>query len=135
MKDGNKKHYIKDSLALMLGLELNKSKTYRLTIYKQIEFHKLKANEGILQACENVGVSPDTTPMLWLKTKHESVRVTNPLFKTPEDKAIEDIDFLSIFKDKVQPLRIEGVNEGVTKKMMVYYSTVPFIQTCILVWT
>ena len=48
MKDGNKKHYIKDSLALMLGLELNKSKTYRLTIDKQIELHKLKANEGIL---------------------------------------------------------------------------------------
>lgn len=91
MKDGNKKHYIKDSLALMLGLELNQSKTYRLTIEKQIEFHKLKANEGVLQACENVGVSPDTTPMLWLKTKHESVRVTNPLFKAPEQKAIEEL--------------------------------------------
>jgi len=112
MKDGNKKHYIKDSLALMLGLELNKSKTYRLTIDKQIELHKLKANEGILQACENVGVSPDTTPMLWLKTKHESVRVTNPLFKAPEQKAIEDIDFLSIFKDKVEPLKIYYANDS-----------------------
>lgn len=112
MKDGNKKHYIKDSLALMLGLELNQSKTYRLSIDKQIELHKLRANEGILQACENVGVSPDTTPMLWLKTKHESVRVTNPLFKAPEQKAIEDIDFLSIFKDKVQPLKIYYANDS-----------------------
>jgi hypothetical protein len=42
--------------------------------------------------------------MLWLKTKHESVRVTNPLFKTPEQKAIEEIDFLSIFKEKIQPI-------------------------------
>ena len=112
MKNGNKKYHIKDSLALMLGLELNKSKTYRLTIEKQIEFHKLKANDGILQACENVGVSPDTTPMLWLKTKHESVRVTNPLFKAPEQKAIEDIDFLSIFKDKVEPLKIYYANDS-----------------------
>lgn len=112
MKDGNKKHYIKDSLALMLGLELNQSKTYRLTIDKQIELHKIRANEGILQACENVGVSPDTTPMLWLKTKNESVRVTNPLFKAPEEKAIEDIDFLSIFKDKVQPLKIYYANDS-----------------------
>ncbi len=71
---------------------------------KQIEYHKLKANEGILNACESVGVSPDTSPMLWLKTKHESVRVTNPLFKTPEQKAIEEIDFLSIFKEKIQPI-------------------------------
>lgn len=111
-KDGNKKFYIKDSLALMLGLELNKSKTYRLTLDKQIELHKLRANEGILDACENVGVNPSDAPMLWLKTKHESVRVTNPLFKTPEQKSIEEIDFLSIFKDKVQPLKIYYANDS-----------------------
>lgn len=101
MKDGNKKFGIKDKYALMLGLELNKSKTYRLTVDKQIEYHNLKANEGILTACENVGVSPETTPMLWLKTKHESVRVTNPLFKAPEQKQIEDLHkaFLSDLKD------------------------------------
>lgn len=90
-KDGNKKLYIKDSLALMLGLELNQSKTYRLPLEKQIEFYNLKANEGILDACENVGVNPSDAPMLWLKTKHESVRVTNPLFKTPEQKSIEEL--------------------------------------------
>lgn len=111
-KDGNKKFYIKDSLALMLGLELNKSKTYRLTLDKQIELHKLRANEGILDACENVGVNPSDAPMLWLKTKHESVRVTNPLYKTPEQKAIDEIDFLSIFKDKVQPLKIYYANDS-----------------------
>jgi len=116
MKNGNKKFGVKDSLALMLGLELNPSKTYRLTPEKQIELYKLRANEGILNACENVGINPEVAPMLWLKTKHESVRVTNPLFKAPEQKAIDDIDFLSIFKDKVIPLKIEGVNEGVNQK-------------------
>jgi len=104
MKDGNKKFKINDTLALMLGLELNNSKQYRLGVEKQIELHKLRANEGILNACENVGINPEVTPMLWLKTKHESVRVTNPLFKSPEQKAIDDIDFLSIFKDKIQPI-------------------------------
>jgi hypothetical protein len=111
MKDGNKKFGIKDKYALMLGLELNQSKTYRLTPEKQIEYYKLKANEGILNACENVGIAPDVAPMLWLKTKHESVRVTNPLFKAPEQKAIDDIDFLSIFKDKIQPLNINHKKE------------------------
>jgi hypothetical protein len=113
MKDGNKKFGIKDKYALMLGLELNQSKTYRLTPEKQIEYYNLKANEGILNACENVGINPETTPMLWLKTKHESVRVTNPLFKAPEQKAIEDIDFLSIFKDKIQPIKVDAVNDAV----------------------
>jgi len=112
MKDGNKKFGIKDKYALMLGLELNQSKTYRLTPEKQIEYYKLKANEGILNACENVGIAPDVAPMLWLKTKHESVRVTNPLFKAPEQKAIDDIDFLSIFKDKIQPIKINYANDS-----------------------
>jgi hypothetical protein len=112
MKDGNKKFGIKDKYALMLGLELNQSKTYRLTPEKQIEYYKLKANEGILNACENVGIAPDVAPMLWLKTKHESVRVTNPLFKAPEQKAIDDIDFLSIFKDKITPIKIHLANDS-----------------------
>jgi hypothetical protein len=110
-KDGNKRFHIKDNFAQMLGLTLNENRNYRLTPEKQIEYHKLKANEGILNACESVGVSPDTSPMLWLKTKHESVRVTNPLFKTPEQKAIEEIDFLSIFKEKIQPITFYGLGQ------------------------
>jgi len=44
--------------------------------------------------------------MLWLKSKTESIRVTNPLFKQPEQQAIDDIDFLSIFKDKIEPVKV-----------------------------
>lgn len=106
MKDGNKRFHIKDSIALAMGLELNENKNYRLPQERHEELFRLRANEGILDACENVGVNPSNAPMLWLKTKHESVRVTNPLFKTPEQKAIEDIDFLSIFKDKIQPITL-----------------------------
>ena len=106
---GNKKLYVQDEFAEILGLTLNPNKRYRLSNDKERELIELKANRnlGILEACRNVGVQPENTPMLWLKTKHESVRVTNPLFKTPEQKAIEDIDFLSIFKDKVGPITIE----------------------------
>jgi len=101
MKDGNRKFKINDSLASMLGLELNNSKQYRLGVEKQIELHKLRANEGILTACENVGISPEVTPMLWLKTKHESVRVTNPLFKPTEQLNYELLQksLLSDLKD------------------------------------
>lgn len=111
---GNKKLYVQDEFAEILGLTLNPNKRYRLSKDKERELIELKANRnlGILEACRNVGVQPENTPMLWLKTKNESVRVTNPLFKSPEQKAIDDIDFLSIFKDKVQPLKIYYANDS-----------------------
>lgn len=46
----------------------------------------LRNNQGVLDACDNLGVDPTTTPMLWLKSKNESIRVTNPLFVKPEEK-------------------------------------------------
>jgi hypothetical protein len=48
-------------------------------------------NKGILDACTNVGISPESTPMLWLKTKNESVRVTNPLYKSPKEFSFETL--------------------------------------------
>lgn len=111
-KDGNKKFHIKDNIALIMGLTLNENRNYRLPPERHAELYRLRANGGIVDACENVGVSPENTPMLWLKTKHESVRVTNPLFKSQEQKAIEDIDFLSIFKDKIQPIKVHLSNDS-----------------------
>ena len=68
--------------------------------------NRLRNNLGVINACENVGVDPKTVPMLWLKNKNESVRVTNPLFEklSDEEKNIKDIDFLNIFKDKIKPI-------------------------------
>ena len=70
---------------------------------------KLKDNTGILNACNSVGVDPKTVPMLWLKNKNESVRVTNPLFEklSDEEKNIKYIDFLNIFKDKIKPITLK----------------------------
>jgi len=56
---------------------------------KQVAF--VKSNHGVLNACDNLSVDPSTTPMLWLKTKTESIRVTNPLFVKPEEKLFKDL--------------------------------------------
>jgi len=56
---------------------------------KQVAF--VKSNQGVLNACDNLSVDPSTTPMLWLKTKTESIRVTNPLFVKPEEKLFQDL--------------------------------------------
>lgn len=83
---------LKDHEANALGFDLKKSKghgnpKYRLND-KQIKQLTEMRNSGILDACNNVGVDVKNAPMLWLKTKDESVRVTNPYY---EDKSIVDI--------------------------------------------
>jgi hypothetical protein len=57
-------------------------------------------NKGILDACTNVGISPESTPMLWLKTKNESVRVTNPLYKAPQE-----FNFETLAKEVIEDLK------------------------------
>jgi hypothetical protein len=52
---------------------------------------KIKNNTGVLNACNSLQVDPKTTPMLWLKNKQASVRVTNPLFEKPEEKQFQDL--------------------------------------------
>lgn len=96
----NKKTRLPDKYAILLKKEINRAQRYRLTPDEIVRFRHFKENRGIITACENVGVDVETTPMLWLKTKTESVRVTNPLFRTPEDIKIEELHklFLSDLK-------------------------------------
>jgi hypothetical protein len=86
----NKLFRLKDFEIKFLGLDTNKSNRYRLIPELQIKLNELRQNSGILDACENVGVEPTTAPMLWLKTKNESVRVTNPLFVPKQEKEISE---------------------------------------------
>lgn len=51
---------------------------------------KIRSNQGVINACEGLQVDPTTTPMLWLKNKEASVRITNPLFVKPEEKLFKD---------------------------------------------
>jgi len=52
---------------------------------------KIRNNQGVLNACDNLGVDPTTSPMIWLKSKNESIRVTNPLFVKPEERLFSDL--------------------------------------------
>jgi hypothetical protein len=67
----------------------------------------LDRNEGIYDAAQSVEVDYQNVPHYWDKTnKDRSVFVKNPNYIPPveEDKIVKEIDFLSIFKDKVEPI-------------------------------
>jgi hypothetical protein len=51
----------------------------------------VRNNQGVVEACNSLNVDSSTSPMLWLKTKEASIRVTNPLFVKPEEKQIADL--------------------------------------------
>jgi len=91
MKKGNQSIRLKPELAQKLGITVNSSNKYRLTQAELQRAKEYKDTWGIVEACENVGVSPEVSPMLWLKTKTESVRVTNPLFVPLKEKNFEEL--------------------------------------------
>lgn len=76
----------------------------------------LDTNEGIYDACESIKVDFTSAKNLWIKTKNPdgsgvSGFVVNPNYVGPieEDKIAKEIDFLSIFKDKVQPISLNQI--------------------------
>jgi len=71
--------------------ELLPDGTYAELDYLRKYVSFIKSNQGVLNACDNLSVDPSTTPMLWLKTKTESIRVTNPLFVKPEEKLFQEL--------------------------------------------
>jgi len=52
---------------------------------------KIRNNQGVANACHNLNIDPTTSPMMWLKSKNESIRVTNPLFVKPEEKQFSEL--------------------------------------------
>lgn len=72
-------------------------------------------NEGIYEACEDIKVDFTSAKNLWIKTKNKdgggvSGFIVNPNYVAPveEDKIAKEIDFLSIFKERVSPIIIEN---------------------------
>lgn len=91
---------------------------YRLTeeqIEQVYEHRGLRTEkvDGILNACNNVGVSPKDVKMFWLKTKHESVRVDNPYYEERQERETTDIldNFLAKFESLLKPIEIPVVSE------------------------
>ena len=75
----------------------------------------LDINEGIYEACEQINVDFTSAKNLWIKTNNKdglniSGLVVNPNYVAPivEEKLEKEIDFLSIFKDKITPVKINN---------------------------
>ena len=73
-------------------------------------------NQGILDACLNVGVDKSVSPMLWLKTKEESVRVANPFYIPQLEKDFSELSKLLIeeikeFSPKYETYKREKTTE------------------------
>jgi len=89
---------------------------YRLTqeqieiVYKYRGLREEKS-DGIVDACNNVGVSPKDVKMIWLKTKTESVRVENPYYEEKQERETNDIleGFLAKFEPILKPVNINQV--------------------------
>lgn len=98
-----------------LGLEMNCFERQALSRYIRRNITRiLGANEGIYDACKEIDVDFTSAKNLWIKTKNKdgsgvSGFIVNPNYvaQVEEDKIVKEIDFLSIFKDKIQPLDLK----------------------------
>ena len=67
--------------------------------------------EGSYEATDSLDIDNTTVKHMWVKSKNTSLFVKNPNFIKPEDgKAdFKEIDFLSIFKDKIEPIFLNSI--------------------------
>lgn len=66
----------------------------------------LDTHEGIYNATNSLDVPNTSVKHMWLKDKEKSIFVKNPNYIEPELYPEKEIDFLSIFKDKIEPIKI-----------------------------
>jgi hypothetical protein len=94
----NKRYKLSDEVALKLGLNITVDKRYRMSENLLVRYNELEVNRGIVDACNNVGVDITAAPMMWLKTKEESVRVSNPYY-VPSEQLAKEVDFADVYKN------------------------------------
>mgnify|MGYP003646860984 CR=1 FL=1 len=93
---------------LNITLSFNELREFRKYVYR----HKkriLDDYEGSYEATDSLDIDNTTVKHMWVKSKNASLFVKNPNFIKPEDgKAdFKEIDFLSIFKDKIEPIILD----------------------------
>lgn len=66
----------------------------------------LDQHEGIYNATNDLDVPNTSVKHMWLKDKEKSVFVKNPNYVENEQQPEKEIDFLSIFKNKIQPIKL-----------------------------
>ena len=114
----SKRVRLKDYEAQYLGLKLNKkmiggvgSPTYSLNPdqIEQLESFRIHGTRGISESADEAKLDPTTIKHLWKKSENASVFVKNPLYIDAEalETKIKELDFESIFKEKIKPLELQ----------------------------
>lgn len=76
------------------------------TYIKRNRKRLLDQHEGIYIATDSLDVPNTSVKHMWLKDKERSIFVKNPNYIEHELDPEKEIDFLSIFKDKIQPIKV-----------------------------
>jgi len=104
-----------EAIEVVKKLGVNTERKQLSRYIKRNKSRLLDTNEGIYDACESIDVDFTSAKNLWIKTKNKdgsgvSGFIVNPNYVAPvtEDKIVKEIDFLSIFKDKVQPITLKN---------------------------
>lgn len=74
------------------------------TRLKEDEYELIEQYRGLKNAADTVDVHLSWVKLVWLKTKAVSALITNPTYKSPQERFI-DIDFTSIIKKHIKPLK------------------------------
>jgi hypothetical protein len=69
----------------------------------------LDQHEGVYNATNDLDVPNTSVKHMWLKDKTKSIFVKNPEYVEPETEPEKEIDFLSIFKDKIKPITLPKI--------------------------
>ena len=72
----------------------------------------LDTHEGIYKATNDLDVPNTSVKHMWLKDKEKSIFVKNPNYIEPELEPGKEIDFLSIFKDKIKPIEVRATTRA-----------------------
>ena len=94
---------IVDKIVLLDKIERKAFSVYIRRNYKRI----LDIHEGTFNATNNLDVANTSVKHMWIKDKHTSLFVKNPNYEEPETQPEKEIDFLCIFKDKIEPIEIK----------------------------
>jgi len=101
-----------------IGIQLERIERGQFSRYvRRNSSRLLDRNDGIYDACEDINVDFTSAKNLWIKTKNKdgsgvSGFIVNPNYVAPveEDKIVKEIDFLNIFKDKIQAISLKPID-------------------------
>lgn len=92
-----------------VGGHVNRQVKILAQYIRRHEKRLLDTHEGVYNATNDLDVPNTSVKHMWLKNKTKSIFVKNPDYIEPETEQEKEIDFLSIFKDKIEPVKLPKV--------------------------